>query len=196
MSPLEAADALAAAIEQRNSHPGTSFGVYIEPYLAAYRAARAEPQTVYLVTSGEYSDYSINAAYLDQAQAERHVELARQLSGSTYGQPEVEAWGIGAAAPELAKVYSVAGEVDDRKTVPAPKYSNEDDTVTHLTERQVEVMTMPGRGDTHVRHLRVNGRDLARVLKTWTEVAAQLVANMAAVPVVGWHDPEVREVEL
>ena len=48
---------------------------------------------VYVVTSGEYSDYRIEAVYANQADAEKHMELLANRSA------EVEEWPLGLAAP-------------------------------------------------------------------------------------------------
>lgn len=56
-------------------------------------------QEVYIVTSGEYSDYRIEAVFTDKALAERHAE---RLSGS------VETCALLTRKPVKRRVYSVA----------------------------------------------------------------------------------------
>lgn len=55
--------------------------------------------TVYIVTSGEYSDYRINRVYLDRGEAEAHVKFFNSVTRS---EPRrVEEWSVGEPAGKV-----------------------------------------------------------------------------------------------
>lgn len=60
--------------------------------------------TVYLVTSGEYSDYCVDAVYLDKEQAELHVE--RGNATEKYADYALEEWELSDKAPEIYPHFS------------------------------------------------------------------------------------------
>ena len=56
---------------------------------------------VYVVTSGEYSDYGIQAVFLDKAEAESyHADLQKS---SPHDSPRIEEWAVGRPGPEVLK---------------------------------------------------------------------------------------------
>lgn len=58
---------------------------------------------IYIVTSGEYSDYSINAVFTDKAKAEAFVEIKNR--GSRWSSCDIEEWDADEELPFEA--YSV-----------------------------------------------------------------------------------------
>jgi len=59
---------------------------------------------IYIITSGSYSDYSINAVYLDRALAQQKVELMK-LAG--YSDVEAEQWPVDTTLPQIVHVASL-----------------------------------------------------------------------------------------
>jgi hypothetical protein len=57
--------------------------------------------TVYLVTSGEYSDYHIDAVFSTRELAETYIEASKGMPYADY--PQIEEWAVNAEAGKVAR---------------------------------------------------------------------------------------------
>ena len=100
-----------------------------------------EPKKAYVIVSGEYSDYTVNAVFLDKGEAERAAEIANRKGGSWYGDHRVLEFDIGVPCDlEKFDLYS--------------SYLDKDGHVTHASKHswlfsdetnKVRVLTGPYR---------------------------------------------------
>lgn len=67
----------------------------------------AKSDTVYLVTQGEYSDYHVTSVFLDEAQANEHVEQWNALTGQ-YNDRSVQVYSVTKKVPKLAVLYTAS----------------------------------------------------------------------------------------
>lgn len=84
-------------------------------YPISIPVAKPEPQKVYIIVSGEYSDFGINAVFLDKKEAERAAEIANRRDPN-HGPYDIQEWPIGLSFnPEIESLYFVSfykGAVD------------------------------------------------------------------------------------
>lgn len=102
-----------------------------------------EPQKAYVIVSGEYSDYTVNAVFLDKEEAERAAEIANRKGGCFYDDHRVLEFNIGVPCDlEKFDLYSA--------------YFNKEGHVTHASKHswlfsdevnQVRVLTGPYRNN-------------------------------------------------
>lgn len=81
-----------------------------------------KPQKAYVIVSGEYSDFGINAVFLDKCEAERAVEIANRRD--PHNDYRIQEWPIGLSFnPETDSLYFVSfykGAVDEVKQQSTP----------------------------------------------------------------------------
>lgn len=100
-----------------------------------------KPKKAYVIVSGEYSDYTVNAVFLDKEEAERAAEIANRKGGAWYDDHRVLEFDIGVPCDlEKFDLYSA--------------YLDKDGHVTHASKHswlfsdelnQVHVLTGPYR---------------------------------------------------
>lgn len=82
-----------------------------------------EPKKAYIIVSGEYSDFGINAVFLDKGEAERAAEIVNRRDPNN-GPYDIQEWPIGLSFnPETESLYSVTfynGEIDNVGLVRGP----------------------------------------------------------------------------
>lgn len=82
----------------------------------------SEPKKAYIIVSGEYSDFGINAVFLNKAEAERAVEIANRRD--PHQGYSIQEWPIGLSFnPETDSLYFVSfykGAVNEVKQCTLP----------------------------------------------------------------------------
>lgn len=117
--------------------------------------------TIYIVTSGAYSDYSIDAVFLDRALADEYCRLDKERD--SYDPARVEEWDVSDSVPSLTSYITI--EVDYQGTAKEyPRTVWEDDLPEHAPEYAVYRSWLNG--------FSVWGRDVERV----RAIAAELVS--------------------
>lgn len=82
-----------------------------------------KPKKAYVIVSGEYSDYTVNAVFLDKEEAERAAEIANRKGGCWYNDHRVLEFDIGVPCDlEKFDLYSAYFDKDGHVTY-ASKHS-------------------------------------------------------------------------
>lgn len=84
-----------------------------------------KPTTIYLLTSGQYSDYSVDAAFTTRAEAERAAELHEK--DKRWGDARVEEYVLYDRCPDFTTVYKVGVRLYEDGTT-----DMDEDVRTHL----------------------------------------------------------------
>lgn len=124
------------------------------------------PAQVYVVTSGEYSDYRVEAVYLDRRLADRHAAMV------LYSYGRVEVLPVRTQLPVKAMLYvrifrkhTGADEILDW----GPELAFDDELTMRPRVHEVDQL------------IRVEGYDRARVDKVYGERVAKFKAEQAGV---------------
>lgn len=68
---------------------------------------------VYVITSGQYSDYQIRAIFEDEAVAKDYADRHRSVWGSWHDTVEVEAWPLNAAGESPRSLFLIRWGIQD-----------------------------------------------------------------------------------
>ncbi len=122
--------------------------------------------TVYLVTSGNYSDYRVEGIFSTEAGAEHYV---RAMLYGTYDHPRIKAWEIDATAGENGLwPYMVTFWNTGESAVDAVRYGTPDEH-GHIRNR------------TNAVEITVRARDSGHALKIASDLRAEWLARHAGI---------------
>lgn len=140
--------------------------------------------TAYVVTSGDYSDYSVDLVFLDKAKAEAFVE---RMGGDEYSRYRIEEYEVTEDGPEVRDRLSIVCSVMEDGTIT--------DTWYHMTAGEERLTPEWGRSDwcacesyayvhlafasdnPDVVEVSAHGFDHDRVRKRYSELVAQTRAE-------------------
>jgi len=78
-------------------------------------------ESIWMVTSGEYSDYRVRVAFRDKALAEAHAAARSDHDRDYYGDTRVEELRLADVPPARVEVYKETWQFrEDRKGLPTP----------------------------------------------------------------------------
>jgi hypothetical protein len=122
------------------------------------------PTQVYVVTSGDYSDYAINSVWLTLEEA--------QAEAGDYG--DVEVWPIGHNERTIGSFYRNADF--DAVTGAVLGKESSDEHSSYPSERRVSILHWPG---TNKVGIRVTQDTRERCDKVYSEVRARMLADIS-----------------
>lgn len=136
----------------------------------------ADVTNIYLVTAGEYSSYTVIAAFSDEGLAYQYAAHAEGIDG--YSTAEVETYELRGTLPPLLEVLSLSAEMLADGHVYNPEEKIEKEWADQSEARPVRTWVVPHTYlDPHHISIRVWGTDHARVRKVMTEVLARCKAE-------------------
>lgn len=130
-------------------------------------------KVVYLVTSGEYSDYRVNAAFTDREAAEAYAEWLNGPDPGHYGIADVEEYALDEPTPTTGR-WCIGGpyedwDAGDVDALGAGWWNEDSSEKTHAHRDGGGGIWIAAYGKDRDRALR-SGRNLARSIKAGTVV--------------------------